>query len=55
VVPDSKHVKTIGNPGRTEADHYERTSEGSKKNMAKLHGSKDPHDRKAAEAGMKRH
>ena len=55
VVPDSKHVQTMSNPGPTEADHYERTSEGSKKNLAKLAGSKDPHDRKAAEAGMKRH
>lgn len=55
VVPDSRHVQTMSNPGPTEAEHYERTSEGSKRNLAKLAESKSPMDRKAAEAGMKRH
>jgi len=55
VVPDSKHVQTMSNPGPTEEDHYRITSEGSKRNLAKLAESKDPHDRKAAAAGMKRH
>lgn len=45
----------MSNPGPTEKEHYERTSEGSKRNLKKLSESKDPHDRKAAEAGMKRH
>jgi hypothetical protein len=55
VVPDSKHVQTMGNPGSTEADRYERTKVGAIENLKRLAESKHPMDRKAAEAGLKRH
>lgn len=45
----------MSNPGPTEKEHYDRTKAGAQKNLKKLAESKDPHDRKAAEAGMKRH
>lgn len=55
VVPDSKHVQTMSNPGPTEAEHYERTKGGSIENLKRLAESKSAMDRKAAAAGMKKH
>ena len=45
----------MSNPGPTEKEHYDRTKAGSQRNLDRLATSKDPHDRKAAEKGRKRH
>lgn len=49
-------MATMGNPGGSkEKASFERAEPGALKNLKKLAESKDPNDRKAAEAGMKRH
>ena len=55
IIPDTKHVQTMSNPGPTEAEHYERTKGDSIENLKRLAESKHPMDRKAAAAGMKKH
>ena len=46
----------MGNPGGSkEKASFERAEPGAIKNLKRLAESKDPNDRKAAEAGMKRH
>jgi len=46
----------MGSPARPKEEaSYEAGKPGTMRNLKKLAESKDPHDRKAAEAGMKRH
>ena len=49
-------MATMGNPGGSkEKASFERHEQSTIKNLKKLAESKDPSDRKAAEAGLKRH
>lgn len=49
-------MATMGNPGGSkEKASFERAEPGTIKNLKKLAESKDPGDRKASEAGLKRH
>jgi len=55
IIPDTKTTQTMGNPGPTEAEHYERQKGGSIENLKKLAESKSAMDRRAAAKGLKRH
>jgi hypothetical protein len=49
-------MATMGNPGGSkEKASFERAEPGTIRNLKKLAESKDPSDRKASEAGLKRH